>query len=70
MMRRSSTVWRTGSSPDSAAHHGDAISSASTFGARWEIWVPGEMAYADKGAGARIGPNETLHFEIELISIE
>jgi FKBP-type peptidyl-prolyl cis-trans isomerase FklB len=39
-------------------------------GSKWEIWVPQDLAYGENGAGARIGPNETLHFEIELLAIE
>ncbi|MDY0136053.1 MAG: FKBP-type peptidyl-prolyl cis-trans isomerase [Thiomicrospira sp.] len=36
-------------------------------GAKWEIFVPAELAYGARGAGNVIGPNETLIFEIELI---
>ena len=39
-------------------------------GAKWQLFVPSELAYAEKGAGRTIGPNATLIFEIELISIE
>ncbi|NQY27485.1 MAG: FKBP-type peptidyl-prolyl cis-trans isomerase [Piscirickettsiaceae bacterium] len=40
-------------------------------GAKWEIVVPGNLAYGPRGAGqgSPIGPNETLIFEIELIAI-
>ena len=38
-------------------------------GARWELVVPPELAYGDQGSG-NIGPNETLIFEIELISVK
>lgn len=38
-------------------------------GGKWEIFVPSELAYGPKGAGASIGPNETLIFEIELLNI-
>lgn len=37
-------------------------------GARWQIFVPPQLAYGAKGAGP-IGPNETLIFEIELLDI-
>jgi FKBP-type peptidyl-prolyl cis-trans isomerase len=37
-------------------------------GAKWKIFVPSEMGYGEKGAGGSIGPNETLIFEIELLS--
>jgi len=39
-------------------------------GAKWHIAVPPELAYGSHGQGGMIGPNETLIFEIELISIE
>ncbi|PHS25905.1 MAG: hypothetical protein COA83_04395 [Methylophaga sp.] len=40
-------------------------------GAKWEVVIPGNLAYGPQGAGANspIGPNETLIFEIELIAI-
>ncbi len=38
-------------------------------GSRWEAVVPPEMAYGEAGTGA-VGPNETLIFDIELISIK
>jgi FKBP-type peptidyl-prolyl cis-trans isomerase FklB len=39
-------------------------------GSKWRIYVPAELAYGDKGAGAAIGPNAVLVFEVELISIQ
>jgi FKBP-type peptidyl-prolyl cis-trans isomerase FklB len=38
-------------------------------GSRWMVWIPPEQAYGMRGAGATIGPNETLAFDIELIEI-
>lgn len=38
-------------------------------GSRWHIFIPPNLAYGAKGAGAIIGPNETLIFEIELLDI-
>jgi FKBP-type peptidyl-prolyl cis-trans isomerase FklB len=38
-------------------------------GAKWEVWIPASLAYGADGSG-RIGPNETLHFDIELIEIK
>lgn len=39
-------------------------------GSKWQLFVPAELAYADRGAGGQIGPNATLIFEVELISIQ
>lgn len=39
-------------------------------GSTWEIYVPAKLAYGEKGMGAAIGPNETLIFKIDLISIQ
>ena len=39
-------------------------------GSKWELVVPPELAYGEYGAGAKIGPNATLIFEVELLGIE
>ena len=39
-------------------------------GARWELFIPPNLAYSERSAGRDIGPNATLIFEVELISIE
>lgn len=39
-------------------------------GAKWQVFIPPILAYGSGGAGQNIGPNETLVFEIELVSIE
>ncbi|HLJ24391.1 MAG TPA: FKBP-type peptidyl-prolyl cis-trans isomerase [Candidatus Acidoferrales bacterium] len=39
-------------------------------GSKWQVFVPSNLAYGERGAGGVIGPNSTLIFEIELVSIQ
>ena len=39
-------------------------------GSKWQLVVPSELAYGERGAGREIGPNATLVFEVELLSIK
>jgi FKBP-type peptidyl-prolyl cis-trans isomerase len=39
-------------------------------GSKYKLFIPSDLAYGDRGAGPRIGPNQVLIFDVELISIE
>jgi len=39
-------------------------------GAKWQLFIPSELAYGERGAGKDIGPNSTLIFDIELLSVK
>ena len=39
-------------------------------GSKWQLFIPANLAYGDKGAGGEIGPGAALIFEVELTSIQ
>src|SRR5256885_7671201 len=39
-------------------------------GSKWELYVPADLAYGPRQTGPDIGPNSTLIFEVELVSIQ
>jgi FKBP-type peptidyl-prolyl cis-trans isomerase FklB len=39
-------------------------------GDRWKVVIPPQLAYGEEGALPRIGPNEALVFEIQLLEIK
>ena len=39
-------------------------------GSKWKVFIPSDLAYGDRGAGADIAPGAALVFEIELIDVK
>jgi FKBP-type peptidyl-prolyl cis-trans isomerase FkpA len=39
-------------------------------GAKYKFYIPPQLAYGERGAGAKIGPNQALIFEVELLKVE
>ncbi len=38
-------------------------------GDKWQVFIPSDLAYGERGQGPTIGPNEALIFDIELIKV-
>jgi FKBP-type peptidyl-prolyl cis-trans isomerase len=39
-------------------------------GSKWQLFIPSDLAYGERGPSPEIGPDSTLIFEVELMSIE
>lgn len=39
-------------------------------GSKWQIFIPPQLAYGQRGVGSDIGPNETLVFDVELLAVK
>ncbi len=39
-------------------------------GAKWQLFIPADLAYGERGGGGKIGPNQTLIFDVELLDIK
>ena len=77
--------WKTGNEFDASWDRGDTFKfglgkgqvirgwdegvAGMKVGGRRRITIPPDMAYGARGAGGAIGPNETLVFVVDLVSV-
>lgn len=38
-------------------------------GSKWRLYIPSDLAYGERGAGEKIGPNSALIFDVEILDI-
>ena len=51
-------------------HYGQPlIGFPTSAGDEWELVIPSSLGYGEEGAGADIGPNQTLVFDMTLVSV-
>ena len=66
----------TGGKPARFMKQGDAIPGVAEAlrlmrpGAKWQLFIPPQLAYGDQGHGHEIGPKTTLIYDVELLSIK
>ena len=39
-------------------------------GSKWQLFIPSQLAYGERSPSPEIGPDATLIFEVELLSIQ
>ena len=39
-------------------------------GSKWQLFIPSDLAYGERSPAPEIGPDSTLIFEVELLSIK